>query len=83
MKFVDEPKFMTIDQEFLGALRVGDTVTRMLAGVVPMQLRITAMDDSLITCGAWTFNRSTGGEVDADLGWDGVCHTGSFLTPNE
>lgn len=28
----------------------------------------------------WTFSATTGGEIDTELGWDGI-HTGSFLTP--
>ena len=81
MKIVSKTKSMPVNTDFLASLQVGDTVTRMLAGVVPMVLRVTAMDDKLITCGAWTFDRATGGEVDEDLGWDGVNHTGSVLTP--
>lgn len=65
---------------------VGDKVTRMLAGTVPMELTVTAVDDELIHCGVpggpdgWTFDRATGVEVDDDLGW-GPTHgyTGSFL----
>jgi hypothetical protein len=65
---------------FLSELKIGDPVTRMLAGTVPMNLKVTAIDENIITCGWWTFNRATGGEVDADLGWDGVSYTGSMLT---
>ena len=72
---------MTTKPDFLASLKVGDTVIRMLAGVVPINLLESAIDDKLITCGAWTFNRATGGEVDEDLGWDGVNLTGSILTP--
>lgn len=60
------------------SVKVGDTVTRMLAGVVPMDLRVTAVDDRLIHCGDWTFDRSTGAEVDEDLGWDASV-TGSMI----
>lgn len=28
----------------------------------------------------WTFNASTGGEIDRELGWDGVEKSGSYLT---
>lgn len=71
---------MQADKKFLIDLKKGDPVTRMLAGTVPMNLKVTAIDENIITCGWWTFNRATGGEVDADLGWDGVNHTGSVLT---
>jgi hypothetical protein len=67
----------------LDSLKVGDTVTRMLAGKVPMQLPITAIDD-MIRCGfddmEWTFHRETGLEIDMRFEWDGVTKTGSFLT---
>jgi hypothetical protein len=63
----------------LDALQVGDKVTRMLAGTIPMQLKITQIDD-LIHCGPWTFHRDTGCEVDLELGWDGITTTGSFIT---
>ena len=65
-------------------VRVGDTVRRMLAGTVPMDLKVTEVDETLIYCGArdmgWTFDRRTGAEVDTDLGWgpeEGI--TGSYL----
>lgn len=67
-----------LDKVQLDALQVGHVVTRMLAGTVPQQLKITAID-SLIHCGPWTFHCDTGAEVDAELGWDGVTVTGSFL----
>lgn len=67
-----------LDKAQLDALQVGDVVTRWLAGAVPQELKVTAID-SLIHCGPWTFHRDTGAEVDAELGWDGVTVTGSFL----
>jgi hypothetical protein len=66
----------------LDALKVGDTVTRMLAGTVAMPLKVTAIDD-MIRCGhdgmEWTFHRQTGAEIDMRFGWDGITQTGSFL----
>jgi len=69
-------------------IKAGDVVTRMLAGTVPMQLRVTEVDEELIYCGTpgqgWSFDRQTGAEVDDDLGWGpayGI--TGSFLTLSE
>lgn len=68
-------------------LKVGDKVTRMLAGVVPMQLVVSHVTDTLVGCvsedpravGAiWTFSRRTGAEIDDDLGW-GDDETGSYL----
>ena len=61
-------------------LKVGDTVTRMLAGTVPMELKITEITDELIACGPWTFDKNTGAEVDLELGWGNII-TGSFLVP--
>lgn len=60
-------------------LKVGDTVTRMLAGRIAHELVVTALSDTEIECGDYTFNRATGLETDADLGWDGVTRTGSYL----
>lgn len=67
---------------------VGDKVVRMLAGTIPMEMIVTAVDDDIITCSAvgsgidgWTFSRVTGGEIDESLGWNGI-YTGSFLKLN-
>lgn len=66
-------------QKKLQELKVGDSVTRMLSGLIPMPLKVTSINDNIITCGAWEFNRLTGAEIDDDLGWDGVSKTGSYL----
>ncbi len=63
----------------LDKMTVGDTITRMLAGVVPMKLKITEITPKHIVCGAWKFHRITGAEVDEDLGWDGLSHSGSYI----
>ena len=62
-------------------IKVGDLVIRLLAGKVPHKLKVTAVDDDLIVCGAWTFDRETGVEEDDELGW-GRKHgiSGSYLT---
>lgn len=52
--------------DFTG-VTTGDTVTRLLGGVIPMQLNVTHVDETLIHCGAWTFDRRNGVEVDEDL----------------
>ena len=65
-------------------LREGDVVTRMLGGQVPMPLHVSKVDDTLIHCGPWTFDRKTGAEVDHDLGWGPAYgRTGSYLVPPE
>lgn len=59
-------------------VKEGDVVTRMICGTMPMEMKVTKVDDRLIHCGAWTFDRITGAEVDEDLGWGPVA-TGSVL----
>lgn len=53
----------------------------MLAGVVPMKLKVTDVTSDKIICGDWQFDRATGVEEDEDLGF-GVKYgiTGSYLT---
>jgi hypothetical protein len=61
-------------------IKPGDIVVRMLGGTIPMELVVTEVSDTVITCGDWTFDRNTGAEIDADLEWGpeyGM--TGSFL----
>jgi len=63
----------------LNDLQVGDAVIRDLGGVT-MPLRVTSVTPTEIHCGYWIFSRRTGGEIDADLGWDET-NTGSFIRP--
>ena len=55
--------------------KVGDEVTRMLAGVLPMKMVITKIENGLIHCdaldfrGDWTFDELTGVEEDEELEW--------------
>lgn len=72
-------------------VKVGDVVTRMLCGTIPMQLRVTAVTEKLIICAvpgfetgphadAWTFDRETGAEIDDYLDWGPPPkRTGSYL----
>lgn len=61
-------------------VEIGQKVTRMLAGKIPMELKVTDVTESLIVCGPWTFDLVTGAEVDEDLGWGPPpLVTGSFL----
>lgn len=69
-------------------VQVGDVVTRMLAGVVPMLLKVTEVTDTEILCGpreiGYMFDRKTGAEIDSDLDWGPPPKmTGSFLVVNE
>lgn len=60
------------------SIKPGDKVTRLICGFMPMEMTVTKVDDTLIHCGDWTFDRNTGAEVDEDLGW-GPQSTGSVL----
>ena len=56
-------------------IKKDDTVTRLLGGVLPMELIVTSVDDDFIYCGevgGWKFDRNTGMEIDEDLGWDNI-----------
>lgn len=57
---------MEFDTDFVSEVAVGDTVTRLLAGVMPMRLKVTAIDE-FIHCGEWKFDRTYGIEVDEYL----------------
>ncbi len=67
----------------LQEIKPGDTVTRWLAGTIPMDLRVQSVTDDIIDCG-WTFDRKTGAEVDEDLGWGPPPKmTGSYIVVKE
>ena len=48
-------------------MKIGGTVTRMLAGVIPMDLKITDITEDKIVCGPWEFDKVTGIEIDEDI----------------
>lgn len=54
-------------------VKVGDTVTRLLSGVIPMKMKVTRVDEDVLYCGTpcgedgWTFCRDTGAEIDEDI----------------
>ncbi len=61
-------------------VKPGDNVIRMLAGTIPMPLKVTKVENGIIHCGPYTFNADNGGEIDEDLGWDPPrTPTGSIL----
>jgi hypothetical protein len=63
-------------------IKVGDVVTRWLAGTIPMELRVTEITDDRIVCGGWEFDKATGAEIDEYLGWGPPPKyhmTGSFI----
>ena len=61
-------------------VRPGDTVERMLCGMLPMQLRVTQVTEDRVICGDWEFSRVNGAEIDDELGWTGG-ESGSFIRP--
>lgn len=63
-------------------VKVGDAVTRYLAGVIPVPMKVTAVSADRIMCGNWTFDRKTGVEIDEELGWGPETGSGSFLSNN-
>lgn len=66
------------DVEWLKNLRVGDPVTRWFA-LSPLDLTVTAIGPGpLLWAGPWSFDPTTGAEVDEDLGWGNEV-TGSFI----
>lgn len=68
-------------------MKVGDTVIRVLAGVVEMPMVVRKVSDTQIeaspegwTFENWTFDKSTGAEIDDLLEWGpNYGATGSFL----
>ena len=48
-------------------IKIGDKVTRMLAGRIPMELPVTDVTDSRIVCGWWEFDRDSGIEIDDEI----------------
>lgn len=70
-----------LPQELL-QISTGDTVIRVLGPLemgVEMLLKVSQVTQNTIHCGSWIFKITTGGEVDEELGWDGVTKTGSML----
>jgi len=66
----------------MAEIEVGQEVTRLLAGTIPMQLKVTQLTDDRIYCGDYTFDRATGAEIDEELGWGPPPEyeiTGSFI----
>jgi hypothetical protein len=61
---------------------VGETVKRLLSGLVEMDLKVTEVTEDRIHCGDWEFDRETGAEIDEQLGW-GPEYTGSYIVKIE
>jgi hypothetical protein len=82
----------SVDREALANVQPGQTVRRMLAGTIPVDLKVAAVDDEFIYCGpvpvpgappneypGWKFDRTYGYEIDEDLVW-GVKGPDGILT---
>ena len=74
----------------LNDVHVGDTLTRMLGGTIPMQLKVTRESEKFVYCATpdgadeWTFERDSGVEYDPELRWGSQFGaTGSFVTEIE
>jgi len=48
-------------------MKIGDVVTRMFMGDIPMVLKVTDITDSRIICGPWEFDKITGYEIDDEI----------------
>ena len=48
-------------------VKAGNTVTRMLAETIPMELKVTEVTEERIVCGPWEFDRVTGHEIDDQI----------------
>jgi len=55
-----------LTREELHAIKPGDVIERMLAGVIPVHLIVQKVDDKIIDAG-WKFDRNTGIEIDEDI----------------
>lgn len=81
----NKDEMTTVPAKNCFAVAEGDVITRLLAGVIPMELKVTKVSERLIHCGTpcgtdeWTFDRSTGVEVDEELGWGPNTWTGSYI----
>lgn len=73
-------------KEYLSSLKVGDKITRLMAGI-PIPLTIWKIENGVIFTenniitkeAGWRFDAETGAEIDEDLGWDGKTVTGSYI----
>lgn len=53
--------------EELAKIKQGDVIERMLAFKIPCYFTVTDIDDTKIYTGPWTFDKTTGFEIDDDL----------------
>jgi len=68
----------------LQRVKVGDVVTRYLAGSLKLILTVTEVTHDKIICGDWEFDRTTGAEIDDVLDWGPPPKgTGSYIVKEE
>ena len=68
----------------LSDLKPGDTAYRYVSTIpTPMVLKVSNIEEKVIVCGPWAFDRETGGEIDLDFNWDDRTMTGSILYAEE
>ena len=86
METFKPPRLTPLQKQKLQEFQPGDTIIRLIDGSIPHTVRVCKVTVSEIICGfcnhhdeMWVFNRSTGAEVDEELGWDGVKKTGSII----
>ena len=71
-------------------MKIGDKLTRLLAGIVPMEVivgeitetefKVSSGDGIIPVEHGWTFDRKTGAEIDHDLHWGPMYGiTGSYI----
>lgn len=65
-------------------VKVGDTVTRYLAGELRQVLTVTDVTSEKIICVDWEFDRVTGAEIDDALDWGPPPKaTGSYIVKED
>jgi hypothetical protein len=68
----------------LQRVKIGDVVTRYLAGELRLSLTVTEVTPDKIICGDWEFDRATGAEIDDVLDWGPPPKgTGSYIVKEE
>jgi hypothetical protein len=68
----------------LQRVKIGDVVTRYLAGELRLRLTVTEVTPDKIICGDWEFDRATGAEIDDVLDWGPPPKgTGSYIVKEE
>lgn len=48
-------------------INIGDKVTRMLCGTIPITIKVTNVTEDRIICGAWEFDKTSGIEIDEEI----------------